>query len=256
VTYQFDTDYAIKYGLDESILLQHIIYWIVKNRANDKNNFDGKTWTYNSIHAFSELFPFWTEKQIRRVLESLIKKGVIITGNYNKLAYDRTLWYALLDESILPIGHFHLTKKANGFDGMGEPIPDIIPDKNTHIREREERTAPRSSSHRRKKRIEVDRTLYPFYGVGEPVYLSDEEKKKLEEMYYKEDVESYITDVSLWQTEKRPKNDYLTILKWMNKAKVEKRKKPFPPCVHCGSKVDVDGMCRNIECPGLHDLKS
>ena len=143
--YQFDVDHAKRYGLEEAVMLHNFIFWIRHNRANRKNQHDGRTWTYNTLEAFAELFPFWTVKQIRRILDSLIAQGVILKGNHNARAYDRTCWYALADESLLeispticPNGQMEKPKRADGSDQTGRPIPDSKQDKK---QEREERPA-------------------------------------------------------------------------------------------------------------------
>lgn len=97
--YLFDIWLAEEYGVNEAIMIANLSYWIDKNRASGKHFYDGKTWTYNSMKAFTLLFPFWNYNQVRNVLQSLIKKGVIISGNYNTNQYDRTAWYAFVDES-------------------------------------------------------------------------------------------------------------------------------------------------------------
>lgn len=131
--HSFSIQHAKKYGVESAIIIKNLQFWIMKNRANNKHLYDGRTWTYNSVKAFSELFPYWTEKQIRRILEKLEENGVLMSGNYNKSAYDRTKWFAFVDESIFLYEEFHLTKRANEFDQTGEPIPDnntyIKPDK-------------------------------------------------------------------------------------------------------------------------------
>ena len=128
--YSFNINLAKKYGLEEAIFLENLIFWVIRNRANQTNYFDGRTWTYNSVRAFNVLFPFWTTKQIRRVLDSLLKQGVIVKGNYNKNPYDRTLWYALAEEDtfICQYGQVDLPKPPNEFCEKGQPIPDIKPD--------------------------------------------------------------------------------------------------------------------------------
>ncbi len=93
---RFDPVVAKKVGVEEAIMYSNIRYWCIKNKANKKHFNDGRFWTYNSIEAFCDLFPFWTEKQIRRILNNLIKKGYVKTGNYNKKGYDRTKWYACI----------------------------------------------------------------------------------------------------------------------------------------------------------------
>lgn len=119
--YQFDTDIAAEYGVDESIMIANLQFWIRKNEANGKHFHDGRFWTYNSIEAFTKLFPFWTARQIRRILKSLEEKGVIVTGNYNTSAYDRTTWYAFGDSFLLK-GQNHFTKTSNGNDESGKSV--------------------------------------------------------------------------------------------------------------------------------------
>ena len=126
--YSFDTSLAIKYGQEESVILANFIYWINKSRANNKHFYDGYYWTYNSVFALSKLFPFWTSRQINRIINSLIKQGAIKSGNYNKMKYDRSLWYSIMDKSILPFGEMEDTKWVNENDQMVKPIPDNKPD--------------------------------------------------------------------------------------------------------------------------------
>ena len=131
--HHFDVELAQKYGVAEAILLNHFEYWIELNRANEKNFYDGRYWTFNSMKAFSKIFPYMTEKKIRNALKHLQDEGLIVTGNYNKLAYDRTLWYAFSDlaESILPKGQMEDPEMANGYFQKVEPIPDNKPDNDT-----------------------------------------------------------------------------------------------------------------------------
>lgn len=134
--YSFSVELAIKYGVNAAIMLKNLMFWIEKNMANKKHFYDGKYWTYNSVRAFQLLFPFWTDKQIRRILDNLVEKKVIAKGNYNKIGYDRTLWYTIIDEAIkgkciCPNGQMEMTKRANRNDQTGEPIPYINTDNKT-----------------------------------------------------------------------------------------------------------------------------
>ena len=83
-TYSFNVDVAETYGVDEAIMIKSFQYWIVKNAIAQKNSCNGFTWTYNSASALKNRFPFWSERQIRRILKSLIDGGVLQSGNYNK----------------------------------------------------------------------------------------------------------------------------------------------------------------------------
>lgn len=113
MTYQFDTDLATEYGVDEAIMIANLAFWIKKNEANGKHFHDGRFWTYNSAEAFTKLFPFWSSGQIRRILTSLKNKGVLLTGNYNQSQYDRTMWYAF-SNSICQKLQLHLSISTNG----------------------------------------------------------------------------------------------------------------------------------------------
>lgn len=100
--YHFDGDVAEKFGTDCATFISHMQYWIAKNAANERHFYEGRYWTYNSLSALERLFPFWTRRQIERIIRDLKKAGVLLTGHYSKNSYDRTTFYAI-DESRLPI---------------------------------------------------------------------------------------------------------------------------------------------------------
>lgn len=78
-------------GLNESILLQQIHYWLQKS----KHHHDGYDWIYNTYEGWQENFPFWSISTIRRGIGNLEKKKLLVTGNYNKLPIDNTKWYRI-----------------------------------------------------------------------------------------------------------------------------------------------------------------
>lgn len=109
--HSFQTEDAAKYGLIEAVMLNNFRYWIGHNQANGTHQHDGRTWTYNSVKAFSAHFPYLTGNQVRRCLDSLIAQGVLVRGNYNQSTYDKTSWFAFADESFSQI---HLANLPNG----------------------------------------------------------------------------------------------------------------------------------------------
>lgn len=125
--HSFDVDLAKEYGILEAILLNNIWFWIAKNKSNDVNFYDGYYWTYNSTKAFNELFPYVSERQIKSALKHLREEGILQTGNYNKVAYDRTLWYAFTEkgQSIVQKCPMESAKMSNGKDTDVQPIPNI-----------------------------------------------------------------------------------------------------------------------------------
>lgn len=129
-THYFDIHVAELYGVNCAVILQNLWHWIRKNEANGTNYHDGHYWTYNSTKAYKELFPYLSQKQIETALKKLRDEGIIITGNYNAVKYDRTLWYAITKKgkSILLTGEMETTPQGNGNSPEGEPIPDINAD--------------------------------------------------------------------------------------------------------------------------------
>lgn len=141
--FSFNVEFANRYGIDEAIMIKSFQFWIRLNKANGNNFNDGKYWTYNTNKSLALYFSFWSEKQVRRIIESLVDKGILIKGNYNKIGYDRTIWYAFVNEdlylsdnfhlpdngfdqkgnTILPNGQMDISKRANRFSRKGEPIP-------------------------------------------------------------------------------------------------------------------------------------
>ena len=133
MTHQFDTEVAKEYGVDIAIVVNNIAFWLQKNKANGKHFHDGKFWTYNSTKAFAELFPYWTENQMRRILINMEEKGIIETGNYNSNAYVRTKWYTFTDAfvkthtSICENTQMDLAENPNGFGETHKSISDNKP---------------------------------------------------------------------------------------------------------------------------------
>lgn len=128
--HSFDIEIATTYGMLEATLLKNIYFWIQKNEANETNFYDGGYWTYNSVKAFEKLFPYASARKISNALTKLEKSGVIKTGNYNAISYDRTKWYALTKRgySIMQKCKMEISETQNGNVENVEPIPDSKPD--------------------------------------------------------------------------------------------------------------------------------
>lgn len=86
------------------------------------------------MKAFAELFPFWTEKQIRRMIRKLEDCGALLVGNYNDLPFDRTQWYALSDEinEVYQKGSIDSPKRSD--DILPKWSNDICPNGRTNTR--------------------------------------------------------------------------------------------------------------------------
>lgn len=126
---------AVRYGLEEAIFLDTIVHWYRVNRAEGRNFRDGRWWTYNTVKAYDALFPWWSQKQIRRIIESCKSKGALLTGDYNQDRRDRTVWYSPSDEalelyglaevgtSICPNGQMQEPEQASSSAQTGTALP-------------------------------------------------------------------------------------------------------------------------------------
>lgn len=130
----FNVVIAEKCGVHAAILLQHIFFWVNKNRADERNEHDGQFWTFNTVKNLCEQFPYLTKDQITYALSKLKQEEYILVGNYNKHKYDRTCWYTVTDKakSILEKSEMETGTMINGRSQITEPIPNIKTNKNTN----------------------------------------------------------------------------------------------------------------------------
>ena len=97
VTLRVNTGLAEEIGLNESVVLLQIEWWI---RHSD-NVRDDRKWTYQSLENMREkAFPFWSKRTLNRAIKNLIVRGLIVEGNYNRHKYDRTRWFSLECDAI------------------------------------------------------------------------------------------------------------------------------------------------------------
>lgn len=135
--HSFNRSIAKELGINSAIILENMMFWLEKNKANNSNYYEGKYWTFNSISAYGEIFDYLTERQIRYSLDKLEEKGIIETGNFNKKGFDKTKWYTITDYGYSFIQNVQMvyTKCINGFDNSVRPIPDINTDINTDTKD-------------------------------------------------------------------------------------------------------------------------
>lgn len=116
-------DEATKYGLDCAVFIQRLRGWLRYHRDNGET-VEGRTWCYNSRKALLAAFPFWTENQIRRIVEQLRSGEHPVIVTEQRPGYDRTTWYAFTDESM--IGKTTKASVENHqSNGEKPPIPSV-----------------------------------------------------------------------------------------------------------------------------------
>jgi hypothetical protein len=141
MAHSFNEVVAQEIGIPGAVLLNNIAFWCEKNHDENRNFHDGNFWTYNPVRKFAETFKYLTVKKIRTALNKLIEAGFLMTGNFNKIAYDRTKWYALTDKAlkalgmtfhrlatppICPSGQIESPLSEIGIAPQGEAIPVVV----------------------------------------------------------------------------------------------------------------------------------
>ena len=119
MNHQFNTKIAEKYGIEEAILIEHLYFWIHKNRCLDEMVHHDRTWCYSSAKGFNKYVTYMSTQKIRRVLVGLEKRGFIYIDNFNKTAFNQTLWYAFTDsaiEELEELGYDILKSKTANFN--------------------------------------------------------------------------------------------------------------------------------------------
>ena len=110
--HKFPISVAKDYDVETALLLEFLRFMTLHNKANKTKFHDGSYWVYNSYEAWTIHFPYWSAKQMRRILSNAEENGLIRVGNFNKREADLTKWYSLTDKSI------------EYFDELKEPKPN------------------------------------------------------------------------------------------------------------------------------------
>jgi|SRR5690625_302673 len=136
---------ASSIGLNESIILQQVHYWIQQNTKKGRNHHDGYYWTYNTFDEWEKQFPFWSGRTIKRNFKKLEERNLLVIGDYNKKSYDRTKWYRIDYKTLETIHSIHSDKvtlcnvtdwhNGEGQNGTmdSDRMAPTIPETNTEI---------------------------------------------------------------------------------------------------------------------------
>lgn len=97
-------------GLNESIVIAQIDYWLKSKRNNPQKYHDsfqdGRWWVFNTYEQWQEHLYFWSIRTIRRIMSNMESSGLLLSGNYNRASFDKTKWYTIdydrLDSVISP----------------------------------------------------------------------------------------------------------------------------------------------------------
>lgn len=197
--FQFDTQIAAKYSLEEAVFVHHIHYWVMSNEANGRNEFDGVYWTYNSAEALAKIFDFWSARQIRRIVDKCRESGLILTRQLSDNPRDRTLWYTVTDsvKCIYRFGQMDAPIQSNGCAGSVKCYKEQIVNTDS----------------------KPDREGAHTLGEFENVKLTDAELDKLNARWSWPQVQEEIDALSTYMKSKgkRYADHYATLLNWLKR---------------------------------------
>ncbi len=87
---------AILLGLNESMILQQIHYWLGnKDKRAVPYIRENLSWVYNTHKDWHEQFPFWSVSTIRRAIQNLEDQGVLITRQFDLQEGDNKKYYTI-----------------------------------------------------------------------------------------------------------------------------------------------------------------
>lgn len=215
--HSFDVALASTYSIDEAILIHHFQHWIMVNYRQGQDPIEGLFWTYQTLDWMTAHFPYWSVDQIRTIIKKLVKKGLLRKGNYNKVGFDHTTWYALTDQSFLK-SQIDMVKSPNRSGEITAPIPDT---KDKYLK----------MCVKEKQEKEIERM--------ENVSTTEEEHNLLVKEHGLETTKNFYKRLSLWKKDtprKRwKKNDYRSILRWVIDAEKESESWKKPKTSQTGS---------------------
>ncbi len=153
-------DLAARYGTDAAVFLHNIVYWTLKNKAEDKHYHEGRYWMQASLKGLAALYPLWSAPQIKRMIAKLRDDGALLVGDFNEDRMIRTNWYAPSDEilRLYEVGSIGRNRKMQGTkssqvgtksenankekEESKEDIPPLPPTGEKHVRAKQNKSVP------------------------------------------------------------------------------------------------------------------
>lgn len=110
-------------GLNESIFVCQLHYWIENKRISGAEKIEGRYWVYNTFEEWQKQFCFMSLRTLKTVVKKLKDSGIVLTGNFNSKKFDRTTWYTL---DYQRLNEIYKAEKES-------PIVQILHDENADI---------------------------------------------------------------------------------------------------------------------------
>ena len=135
-------------GIQEALVLQQVHYWVIMNQRAQRNEKDGYFWTYNTVKAWAEQFSFlWSESTLKRIFTRLEKRGLLISGRFNKSNIDRTKWYRVNYEELDRLCQSEPSIVSEWSNGKGQvdPLDSVKLTQSSQAQSTHEKETPESN---------------------------------------------------------------------------------------------------------------
>ena len=93
----FSPTMAAHFGLYEAIILQ-FLFWVKNGESSGRVLQDGYRYCYNTYSDWHQLYPFISERTLRRTFGEMESKGLICSTQLN--GYERTKFYRISDAIV------------------------------------------------------------------------------------------------------------------------------------------------------------
>ncbi len=98
--HHFNVQVAIDFDPETAIFLNNMAFWLNVTAANREHYYESHYWLYNSYTQWAEIFPYWSTKQMRRIIDNAVAQGLLMKGCFNQKRYDNTNWYTFTDKAL------------------------------------------------------------------------------------------------------------------------------------------------------------
>lgn len=224
-------------GIDEAVVLQQVHYWVILNQRANRNEHGGFFWTYNTFKDWSEkaFDGLYSISTLKRIFARLEKRGLVISGRFNKSNTDRTKWYRVnydeLDrlcqsdtmESVkltLSKGQVDTMDSSpltlSGHEGITNenPPPENTREYNQKITSENTSSSGKTRApklHRRRIFAEIQKYLgYPDKTDKDPIPNYGKEAKAIKRMVDRGYSEDEILEA--WKTKSRKRGEYVSMV--------------------------------------------
>jgi DNA-binding PadR family transcriptional regulator len=117
-SHSFSVAVAVEVGVNEAILLQHLVF-LQKSNCPPDGDFS-KVWVRRSAKSLQITYPYFSQKELIGALGRLEKSGNIESQINNESAYDRAKSYRTTEQGLVLLGEIAFDKRANDIAQKGK----------------------------------------------------------------------------------------------------------------------------------------